>query len=87
MVRRFVAASEGYFGRVMHIVKEAASYAIDDGAEAIGTARHLGQVYTHVYGAKRPNPFLLPEIHQMAVDKAAGDLPNTRPRGKKERVA
>jgi hypothetical protein len=63
MVRRFMKATRGYRGRAMHLIKEAAFRAIDDGAARIDRNRHLAAVFRDITGlGPNANPFLVADI-------------------------
>lgn len=63
MVRRFMKATRGYRGRAMHLVKEAAFRAIDDGAARIDRKRHLAAVFRDITGlGANANPFVVADI-------------------------
>lgn len=63
MVRRFMKATRGYRGRAMHLIKEAAFRAIDDGAARIDRNRHLAAVFRDITGlGPNANPFLVADV-------------------------
>ncbi|KAA2235865.1 AAA family ATPase [Salinarimonas soli] len=63
MVRRMLKASNGYTGRMMALVKEAAFLAIQAGARRLDLKDHLAAVFEEIFqvGPKR-NPFLVADI-------------------------
>jgi len=85
MTRRFMAASHGYQGRAMHLIKEASFRAIDEGAPCIDRIRHLGAVLSDITGVDpEANPFIVADASQAPPirEKEWDDL--TRLRGKQD---
>ena len=63
MVQRMLKASNGYTGRMMHLVKKAAFRAIQSGKPSIGQVDHLGFVFEEIFElGPRRNPFLVIDI-------------------------
>jgi hypothetical protein len=63
MVQRMLKASNGYTGRMMHLVKKAAFRAIQSGKPSIGQVDHLGFVFEEIFElGPRRNPFLVVDI-------------------------
>jgi len=63
MVQRMLRASNGYTGRMMHLVKKAAFRAIHKGAASIAQVDHLGFVFEEIFElGPRRNPFLVSDI-------------------------
>lgn len=63
MLHRLLKASNGYTGRMMHLIKKAAFRAINLGAPTIDQVKHLGFVFEEIFelGPHR-NPFLVSDI-------------------------
>ncbi|BCB17124.1 TniB family NTP-binding protein [Bosea sp. ANAM02] len=63
MLRRMMLASNGFTGRMMALVKQAAFLAINQKAQFIDRERHLAVVFEEIFQiGKLRNPFLVPDI-------------------------
>lgn len=63
MVRRMMAASNGYGGRMMALVKEASFLAIGSNSSQLDREKHLAKVFEEIFqlGPKK-NPFLVADV-------------------------
>lgn len=86
MVRRFFRASNGWLGRAMALVKDAAFLAIERDARRIDVQQHLAVVYTERFGfGGSRNPFLIADIDAFKPLKDAEFERLTLLRGKAKR--